>query len=392
MVNRWWDDHPSEIYWIEITGRPDIGADLKAPQSTNSGHFLVKEVKSGDVVYHYDINSQSFVGHSIGTGNWREEDIEWPHLRPGWYADIVGFEPIGPITLARFQEDWDLIASKRAELISMVKTAYFPFESGEKRPTRPVQGGYLCKMPRFMVEFLDLLDPGQPLTEKESTSNSSPSIGITARDIVSPFGQKLEATMVAKGMNASQVATLAGCNPSTVRNIISGRIKTPSVEMSERISSVLEDDFEILDPDVMDLEVETEDSEGSEFAKEKDLQNFLVKNLHMIEPGLKLYDDGLRDGVEYPAGRRFIDILAQDTDGQLVVIELKVSRGHDRTIGQILNYIGWVRENLVKPNQEVRGIIIAKEITEDLRLTCLLPQIPVSLREYSISFSLKDIS
>ena len=392
MVNRWWEDHPSEIYWIEITGRPDIGADLKAPQSRNSGHFLVKEVKSGDVVYHYDINSQSFVGHSIGTGNWREEDIEWPHLRPGWYADIVGFEPIGPITLARFQEDWDLIASKRAELISMVKTAYFPFESGEKRPTRPVQGGYLCKMPRFMVEFLDLLDPGQPLSEKESTSNSSPSIGITARDIVSPFGQKLEATMVAKGMNASQVATLAGCNPSTVRNIISGRIKTPSVEMGERISSVLEDDFEILDPDVMDLEVETEDSEGSEFAKEKDLQNFLVKNLHMIEPGLKLYDDGLRDGVEYPAGRRFIDILAQDTDGQLVVIELKVSRGHDRTIGQILNYIGWVRENLVKPNQEVRGIIIAKEITEDLRLTCLLPQIPVSLREYSISFSLKDIS
>ena len=56
--------------------------------------------------------------------------------------------------------------------------------------------------------------------------------------------------------------------------------------MSERISSVLEDDFEILDPNVMDLEVETEDSEGSEFAKEKDLQNFLVKNLHMIEPGL----------------------------------------------------------------------------------------------------------
>ena len=112
----------------------------------------------------------------------------------------------------------------------------------------------------------------------------------------------------------------------------------------------------------------------------------------MIEPGLKLYNDGLRDGVEYPAGRRFIDILAQDTDGQLVVIELKVSRGHDRTIGQILNYIGWVRENLVNPNQEVRGIIIAKEITEDLRLTCLLPQIPVSLREYSISFSLKNIS
>ena len=99
-----------------------------------------------------------------------------------------------------------------------------------------------------------------------------------------------------------------------------------------------------------------------------------------------------RDGQEYPAGRRRIDILALDSDDQLVVIELKVSRGHDRTIGQILNYIGWVKENIADPDQKVRGIIIAKEITEDLRLTCKLPQIPVSLREYSISFSLRDIS
>ena len=395
MVNRWWEDDPSEIYWIEITDRPDIGVNLKAPQSRNSGHFLVKEVKSGDVVYHYDINSKSFIGRSIATGEWWEEEIEWPHPRPGWYAEIVGFEPVGPISLSRFQEDWDLIASKRAELISMVGTAYFPFESGEKRPTRPVQGGYLCKMPRFMVEFLELLDPGQPLTKKKSSSSKAPSIGITARDIVSPFGQKLEAKMIAKGMNASQVATLAGCNPSTVRNIISGRIKTPSEEMSKRISAVLEDDFEIVDPDVLEddwMVVKTEEQEGSEFAFEKDLQNFLVKNLHMIEPGLKLYHDGRRDGQEYPAGRRRIDILALDSEGQLVIIELKVSRGHDRTIGQILNYIGWVKENIAAPDQEVRGIIIAKEITEDLRLTCKLPQIPVSLREYSISFSLKDIS
>jgi len=389
MVNRWWKDHPSEIYWIEITGRPDIGTNLKAPQSSNAGHFLVKEVKSGDVVYHYDINSKSFIGHSIGTGNWWEEEIQWPHSRPGWYAELIGFEPIGPVTLARFQEDWDLIAEKRSELISMYNTAYFPFESGEKRPTRPIQGGYLCKMPRFMVEFLDLLDPGQPLSERSVTSQPTPSIGITARDIISPFGRKLEATMVAKGMNVSQVATLAGCNPSTIRNILTGRIKNPSIEMKERITAVLEDEFEIVDPEVLELEAESNDSE---FAKEKDLQNFLLKHLEKIEPGLELFDDGERDGEEYPAGRRRIDILATDREGQLVVIELKVSRGHDRTIGQILNYIGWVKENLAEPNQEVRGIIIAKEITEDLRLTCLLPQIPVSLREYSISFSLREIS
>lgn len=384
MVNRWWREHPSEIYWIEITSRPDIGANLKAPQSSNSGHFLVKEVQSGDVIYHYDMNRHAFVGRSYGTGELWEEEIEWPHKRPGWYSRIVGFEPVGPITLSRFQEDWDLIAEKRKDLISMVKTAYFPFESGEKRPTRPVQGGYLCKMPRFMVEFLDLLDPGQPLTEKSTKSFPTPSIGISAKDIVSPFGLKLEAEMSVRSMNSAQIARLVDCNPSTIRNIISGRIKNPSDDMIKRIESVF-DSGQIIE--INDNTTSTIDFD-SEFAYEKDLQNFLVKNLDKIEEGLKLYDEGEINGVEFPAGNRRIDILAVDKENRLVVIELKVSRGHDRTLGQIQYYIGWIKQNLAV-NQGVRGIIIAKDITEDLRMASSVAD--VELREYSISFSLMDV-
>jgi hypothetical protein len=33
------------------------------------------------------------------------------------------------------------------------------------------------------------------------------------------------------------------------------------------------------------------DDAGSEFAYECDLQNYLAKNLHRIEPGLRLYED-----------------------------------------------------------------------------------------------------
>jgi len=58
------------------------------------------------------------------------------------------------------------------------------------------------------------------------------------------------------------------------------------------------------------------------------------------------------------SGRR-IDILAVDGDGALVVIELKVSRGHDQVIGQILWYLGWIKANLAEEGQGVRGIIIA---------------------------------
>jgi len=40
--------------------------------------------------------------------------------------------------------------------------------------------------------------------------------------------------------------------------------------------------------------------------------------------------------VEFPAGGRYLDILALDSKGAFVVIELKVSGGYDRTMGQQL--------------------------------------------------------
>ena len=89
-------------------------------------------------------------------------------------------------------------------------------------------------------------------------------------------------------------------------------------------------------------------------------------------------------------GRRRIDILAVDGDGALVVIELKVSRGHDQVIGQILWYLGWIKANLAEEGQGVRGIIIAKDISEGLRLACSMTQ-DISLREYKISFSLDEV-
>ena len=78
-------------------------------------------------------------------------------------------------------------------------------------------------------------------------------------------------------------------------------------------------------------------------------------------------EDGTFAGVEFSAGGRFIDILARDRNGGFVVIELKVSRGYDRTIGQLLRYMAWVSANL-SDGRPVRGVIVASKITEDLQL------------------------
>ncbi|MFH1345798.1 MAG: endonuclease NucS domain-containing protein [Pseudomonadota bacterium] len=131
-------------------------------------------------------------------------------------------------------------------------------------------------------------------------------------------------------------------------------------------------------------------SEGSEeFAFERDLRNYLSKNLTSIEQGLKVYQDEEFSGVEFPVGGRFIDILAVDTNGDYVVVELKVSRGHERVIGQILRYMAWVKKHIAA-GKNVRGIIVANEVSEDLQLAASL--VPgLELFEYAISMKLTPV-
>lgn len=129
---------------------------------------------------------------------------------------------------------------------------------------------------------------------------------------------------------------------------------------------------------------------SSEFAYEHDLRDYLAKNLSLIDPTLQLYnDEGVR-GIEFPVGGRFIDILARDPLGY-VVIELKVSKGYDRVVGQLLRYVSWIKRHHAEPGERVRGVIIAKDISEDLRLACADIQ-NITLYEYNLSVSLRPVS
>lgn len=99
-----------------------------------------------------------------------------------------------------------------------------------------------------------------------------------------------------------------------------GRDPTPLSELSPK--------------DEESAEVVAESS--GEFAYEHDLRDYLARNLHIVEPSLRLYVDEGITGVEFPVGGRYIDVLAVDQAGGYVVIELKVSKGYDRVVGQLL--------------------------------------------------------
>jgi hypothetical protein len=135
-------------------------------------------------------------------------------------------------------------------------------------------------------------------------------------------------------------------------------------------------------------EEEAEPDQG--FAYEAHLRDFLAKHPNVIEPGLTLYEDARGKGVEYPiaeGGR--IDLLAKDRSNRFVVIELKVSRGRNRTLGQLLYYMGWVDTNLAR-EQKSRGIVISREISDDLKTACQRVS-EVSLHTYDLNVTTKKV-
>jgi len=120
------------------------------------------------------------------------------------------------------------------------------------------------------------------------------------------------------------------------------------------------------------------------FALEKHLEEFIVRNWHTLALGQQ-YD---LTGQQYPIGDWYIDILATSKDKKkLLVIELKRGRGSDEVVGQILRYMGYVKEELAEDNQTVKGVIIGLE--DDVRIRrALAVTSNIEFYRYQVSFKL----
>ncbi len=139
-----------------------------------------------------------------------------------------------------------------------------------------------------------------------------------------------------------------------------------------------------------------EDEEGEEtdavqisFGLERDLEEYISRNLDQIEAGLKLYMGEGDSGRQYSTDIGRIDLLALDRNGSFVVIELKAGKAIDHVIGQILGYMSHVRRNLAK-GKEVRGIIVADDFDERLKYAAAeMPKL--KLKRYLVKFEFEDI-
>ena len=136
-------------------------------------------------------------------------------------------------------------------------------------------------------------------------------------------------------------------------------------------------------------DVPTGEAEAS-FALEYRLEEFMEANWSSIDFGqpLRIWTNGDGEsGRQYATDVGVIDFLCEDeADGALVVVELKRGKSSDRVVGQILRYIGWVRERLAG-DHEVRGIIITHEYDDRVRYA--IAELPhVEAWTYQVSFTL----
>ena len=134
--------------------------------------------------------------------------------------------------------------------------------------------------------------------------------------------------------------------------------------------------------------------DATEFAMEKHLEDFLIKNWEHTPLGkhFRIYEEsGEMIGQQYPSDTGPIDILAKSKDGKTwLVIELKKGRTSDVVVGQIQRYMGYVKEELADPDQQVKGAIIGLEADNRLK-RALSVTTNIEFYAYHIDFKLNKL-
>ncbi len=176
---RWWSSNRDERYWMEISDRPDPGADLNAPAFNEDGneywsYSFVKEVLDGDVVFHWSKGEGSetgIIGYSSVSGPYWDDEVFWSargrrsrditeYPRPGFRRALVRFTPLEEVmTLSAIRH----VGSEVLEIADLLELEhgnlpiYYPFTPYGPDPSRiRTAQGYLVKFPSSLVELLGL--------------------------------------------------------------------------------------------------------------------------------------------------------------------------------------------------------------------------------------------
>jgi RecB family endonuclease NucS len=111
------------------------------------------------------------------------------------------------------------------------------------------------------------------------------------------------------------------------------------------------------------------------------MQDALRRNIEQLDPALKIVDNGKERHVE----SGFIDILAEDPGGALVVIELKAGEAPDSVIAQVLSYVASLQAT--ERDRQIRALLVAREFPVRVRLAARAAGIRLITYGYDFKFT-----
>jgi len=109
------------------------------------------------------------------------------------------------------------------------------------------------------------------------------------------------------------------------------------------------------------------ETDGNFFVLESGIEEAVKANLAQLN--LRLAEDEIQQQCNLGIGVGRTDLICRDKDNNFVVLELKAVHASDYVVGQILRYMGYIRENwAMEQGLKVKGIIITPSYDEQLRL------------------------
>ena len=132
--------------------------------------------------------------------------------------------------------------------------------------------------------------------------------------------------------------------------------------------------------------------QGLNAGVEAHLEEFLIRNWSKTSFGREFdilkSESGQLIGRQYQTDVGPIDILAISKDRKTyLVVELKRGTSSDRTIGQVLRYIGYVSAEEAENDQDVRGVIVGTAENKKLQRAISVVD-KVTFVKYSLHFQL----
>ena len=222
---------------------------------------------------------------------------------------------------------------------------------------------------------------------------------LAAKDI---FKQCLDAEkdLPCAANNYVRVLIALGRNKDAKKFINSGKFKVAKV-IRDRVKKLdnhnarLKKDDAVVEPDIDDT-----DSTGNviidigvkrqQFSNEKLLEDELTARIESGMPvfgmNLKVYKCKGEYGRQYiiPVGR--LDLLCEDTAGNLYVVELKKDSGYDDAYEQTAQYLDWFEKSKKFKDKKVYGIICLNNPTKEL-ISKVHKDKRMRLFEYQISYT-----